>query len=154
MKRVISLQVNGYQYETAVNPNDTLLDVLRKNLQLTGTKKGCDSGNCGACTILIDGKPVASCLVLAVEVENHEILTIEGISNGNQLHPLQESFIKHGAIQCGFCTPGMVLSAKALLDTIKIPSEDDIRKALEGNLCRCTGYKQIVEAVLAVAQKS
>lgn len=151
MKHLIKLKVNSDIYEVAVEPWWTLLDVLRVNLNLTGTKRGCDNGDCGACTVLIDGKPVSSCLTLAIEAQGKDIVTIEGLSNGERLHPLQTAFIERGAIQCGFCTPGMVLAAKALLDENPQPTEEQVRKALEGNLCRCTGYKQIVEAILAVS---
>ncbi|MFC1917063.1 (2Fe-2S)-binding protein [Chloroflexota bacterium] len=153
MKQIVRLRVNGDVYEIAVAPRQTLLDTLRKGLGLTGTKKGCDKGNCGACTVLIDGKPVNSCLTLAIEAQDKEILTIEGMADGEQLHPIQSAFIEYGAIQCGFCTPGMILSAKALLDENPHPADHEIRKALEGNLCRCTGYKQIVEAIVAVARQ-
>ncbi len=152
MKKTISLDVNGATYETAAEPQDTLLDVLRGNLRLTGTKKGCETGNCGACTVLFDGNAVDSCLILALEAEGHKIITIEGLADASKLHPLQQAFIKYGAIQCGYCTPGMLLSAKALLDRLPRANEEDIRKGLEGNLCRCTGYKQIVEAVEAVVR--
>ena len=152
MKHLIKLKVNGDVYEVAVDPWRTLLDVLRVDLRLTGTKKACEKGNCGTCTVLMDGKPVSSCLTLAVEAQEKDILTIEGLTEGEQLHPLQTAFIEHGAIQCGFCTPGMILSAKALLDERPEPTEPEVRKALGGNLCRCTGYKQIVEAVLSVSR--
>jgi len=152
MKRIISLTVNGLPYEFAVPPNRTLADALRYDLGLTGTKKGCGIGDCGACTVLIDGVPSFSCLVLALEAEGHEILTIEGIANGNDLHPIQKAFIEQGAIQCGFCTPGMVLIALALLKNNPDPSEHDIRLAMSGNLCRCTGYQKIVEAVQKAAE--
>ena len=145
------LIVNGVIYQLTVDDNRILLDVLRDDLGLTGTKKGCDSGNCGACTVILNGKPVNSCLVLAVDVNGSIITTIEGLAQGNELHPLQKAFVEHGAIQCGFCTPGMILSAKALLDQNPHPTENEIRQAIAGNLCRCTGYTKIVEAILAVA---
>ncbi|HEX7344952.1 MAG TPA: (2Fe-2S)-binding protein [bacterium] len=152
MKRIINLTVNGLPHEFAAPPNRTLADALRYDLGLTGTKKGCGIGDCGACTVLIDGVPSFSCLVLALEAEGREILTIEGVANGNDLHPIQKAFIEQGAIQCGFCTPGMVLIALALLKNNPDPSEYDIRLAMSGNLCRCTGYQKIVEAVQAAAQ--
>jgi carbon-monoxide dehydrogenase small subunit len=151
MKRIINLTVNGLPHEFAAPPNRTLADALRYDLGLTGTKKGCGIGDCGACTVLIDGVPSFSCLVLALEAEGREILTIEGVANGNELHPIQKAFIEQGAIQCGFCTPGMVLIALALLRNNPNPSEHDIRLAMSGNLCRCTGYQKIVEAVQKAA---
>jgi len=129
----------------------SLLDFLREELSLKGTKKGCDSGQCGVCTILMDGKTIDACLVLAIQADGKEILTIEGLSPGGRLHPLQEAFVEEGAVQCGFCTPGMILSAKALLDEKKDPSEEEIREALSGNLCRCTGYVKIIKAVQKAA---
>jgi carbon-monoxide dehydrogenase small subunit len=130
------------------------LDFLRDDLNLTGTKKGCDQGSCGACTVLVDGKPINACLVLAMEVDGREILTIEGLSKGKELHPLQEAFIHYGAVQCGYCTPGMILSAKALLDENPCPTEEEVRVAISGNLCRCTGYRKIVDAILSVSQSA
>jgi len=151
----ITLKVNGDGYELAVDPWRTLVEVLRDRLNLTGTKIGCQTGDCGACTVLIDGKSVCSCLTLAVEAQGREITTIEGLApSGEELHPLQEAFIEAGAVQCGYCTPGMILSAKHLLDRRPQPTEADIRKALSGNLCRCTGYNKIVQAIQAVAQKT
>ena len=150
MKRKIELLVNGEPYDIEVDAHRTLLEVLRENLGLTGTKKGCDEGNCGACTILMNGKPVTSCLVLAIEAHGKEIVTIEGLASDGKLHPVQEAFVQHGAIQCGFCTPGMVLTAKALIDNNPKPSEEEVRKAIEGNICRCTGYVKIVEAIMSV----
>jgi len=151
----ITLKVNGDRYELAVDPWRTLVEVLRDRLNLTGTKIGCQTGDCGACTVLIDGKSVCSCLTLAVEAQNREITTIEGLApSGEELHPLQEAFIEAGAVQCGYCTPGMILSAKYLLDRRPQPTEADIRKALSGNLCRCTGYNKIVQAIQAVAHKT
>ena len=129
----------------------TLLDFLREDLGLKGTKRGCDSGQCGACTIIMDGKTVNACLVLAIQADGKEILTIEGLSSGGRLHPLQEAFVEEGAVQCGFCVPGMILSAKALLDEKKDPSGEEIREALSGNLCRCTGYVKIIKAVQKAA---
>lgn len=152
MKEKITLQVNGEEFSVDVEPHWTLLDVLRRELGLTGTKKGCDHGDCGACTVLIDGKAVNSCLVLAVAAEGKEIITIEGLARDGDLHPLQKAFIEYGAIQCGYCSPGMILSAKALLDENPHPAEEEIRKNIAGNLCRCTGYVKIVEAITAVAE--
>ena len=152
MKKIINLTVNGDTYELAIEPWRTLLEVLRENLGFTGTKKSCGLGTCGACTVIINGSPVLACLTLAFEVEGIDILTIEGISQKGSLHPIQESFIKHGAIQCGHCTPGMIMSAKGLLDKNPHPNKDEIKKALAGNFCRCTGYKKIVEAVEAVSE--
>ena len=136
-----------------VEPKRRLLDVLRNDLFLTGTKEGCGRGECGACTVILDGKAVNSCLTLAVQADGGRILTIEGLQNGEKLHPLQEAFIEHGAIQCGYCTPGMILSAKALLDEDPNPTEEGVRTAMAGNLCRCTGYVKIVEAVLSAARR-
>lgn len=152
MNKQLALKVNGKFYSLMVDPNRTLLEVLREDLSLTGAKEACDSGGCGACTVLIDGRPVYSCLVLAVDCEGKDILTIEGLASDGHLHPIQEAFIHHGALQCGFCTSGMILSAKALLDENPKPTEEDVRKAIAGNLCRCTGYVKIVDAVLAAAE--
>jgi aerobic-type carbon monoxide dehydrogenase small subunit (CoxS/CutS family) len=145
----ITLKVNGIRYTVDVKPQRTLVEVLRETLGLTGTKKSCNEGECGACTVLMDGKPVASCLVLAIDAQGKEILTIEGLSKGENLHPIQEAFLKHGGIQCGFCTPGMVMSAKAFLDEHPKPTQIEVRKAISGNLCRCTGYQQIVDSIMA-----
>lgn len=151
MKRIINLTVNGQTFEFAAPPNRTLADALRYDLGLTGTKKGCGIGDCGACTVLMDGTPIFSCLVLALEAEGRDILTIEGVAQGRELHPIQKAFIEQGAIQCGFCTPGMVLIALALLAKNPDPTETEIRRAMSGNLCRCTGYQKIVEAVQKAA---
>jgi len=148
MKSAITLKINGEQFELLVEPKRTLLDALRDDLGMTGTKKGCDQGDCGACTVLLDGKAVNSCLILAVEAVGHEITTIEGLAKEGILHPLQEAFIKLGAMQCGYCTPGMLLSAKALLDKNPHPAREDIKIAIAGNLCRCTGYVKIIDAIL------
>lgn len=152
MKHHVRMKVNGEHVEGLVEPRRTLLDFLREDLNLTGAKKGCDLGSCGACTVLVDGKPINSCLILAVECEGCEILTIEGLSEGAKLHPIQEAFINYGAVQCGYCTPGMILTAKALLDENPNPTEEEVRIAISGNLCRCTGYVRIVEAILAVSR--
>jgi len=154
MKRLITLKVNNNTYEVAVKPNQTLADVIRCDLRLTGTKKGCETGECGACAVILDGRPVNSCLVLALQANGSDILTVEGMETEKGLHPLQEAFVRHGAIQCGFCTPGMLLSAKSLLDEKSAPSEVEIRTAISGNLCRCTGYQKIVEAVQSVSENS
>ena len=143
----IKTSINGRTYELEVCPNMTLLDLLRDKLGLTGTKRGCEIGECGACTILMNGQAVNSCLVLAPQIDNQEILTVEGLAEGENLHPLQESFLDHDAVHCGFCTPGMLMSAKDLLDHAPDPSEHEVRTAISGNLCRCTGYQQIVDAI-------
>jgi len=146
--------LNQREVTVSVAPNRRLLDVLREELHLTGTKEGCGIGECGACTVLLNGRPVNSCLILAGQAQGSEIITIEGVEDDDGgLHPLQESFLKEGAVQCGFCTPGMVLSALALLRKNPIPSEEEIKEAISGNLCRCTGYKQIVEAIQSAAVK-
>ena len=154
MKQLITLKINGESYEVAVEPRKLLVDALRDDLGLMGTKKACDFGNCGSCTVLIDGKPVLSCLTLAIEARDKDILTIEGMARNGHLHPLQQAFVDYGAIQCGFCTPGMLLSAKALLDENPQPTDTEIKEALSGNLCRCTGYVKIIEAVEKAARKS
>lgn len=153
MRHKIRITVNEELYEIWVESKKTLLDLLREDMDLTGTKKGCDLGSCGACTVLLDGKPVYACLVLAVEADGKEILTIEGLAKDAILHPLQEAFIKHGAVQCGYCSPGMILTAKALLDENPRPTELEVKKAIAGNLCRCGAYKKIVEAIMSVTQK-
>ena len=150
MKQPITLRVNGDSYELYTEPWKTLADVLREELNLTGTKISCNEGNCGTCTVLIDGKAIKSCIMLAHQAKGKEIVTIEGLARNGDLHPLQQAFIDHFAVQCGFCTPGMILAAKALLDENPDPTEEVVRKALAGNLCRCTGYVKIVEAVMAV----
>jgi carbon-monoxide dehydrogenase small subunit len=151
MKRVIELQINGDSHEILVSTNNTLLEVLRNKLGLMGTKRGCDLGACGACTVLIDGEAYLSCIMLAVDAIGREIMTIEGLAAGGDLHPLQRTFVDKGALQCGFCTPGMILTAKAILDEEEHPPEAEIKKKMAGNLCRCTGYKKIVEAVVSVS---
>ncbi|MDH4138872.1 MAG: (2Fe-2S)-binding protein [Anaerolineae bacterium] len=147
-KRIVSLTVNSEEYEVVVTPNQTLLEVLRDDLYLTGTKEGCGEGACGTCTVLLDGKPVRSCLTLAIEVQGREITTIEGLAPMGELHPVQKAFVEYGAIQCGFCAPGMILTTKALLDENPNPTEQEARQAISGNVCRCTGYAKIVEAIL------
>jgi len=152
--QVIKFHLNGELTSVPVLPEETLLDVLREKLKIKGAKKGCGEGECGSCTVLLDGQPVVSCLLPAAKAANRDVLTIEGVSHDGKLHSIQEAFLEAGAIQCGFCTPGMVLSAKALLDRCPSPSEDDIRSALSGNICRCTGYEQIKEAVKIAAQRN
>ena len=145
--------LNGKTTRVMAAPDDSLLDVLRLRLKLSGTKKGCGEGECGSCTVLLDGAPVDSCLLPAMKVQDREVLTIEGLSRGDKLHPIQEAFLEAGAVQCGFCTPGMVLSTKALLDGNPAPGQQEVRQALSGNICRCTGYVQIEEAVHLAARK-
>jgi len=153
MRQKIRLIVNGDNYEVSVKANETLLDVIRNRLKLTGTKNGCDVGDCGCCTVLIDCVPVSSCLVLAVDARDKEITTIEGLSKGGELHPIQKAFVESGAVQCGFCTPAMILTVKSLLDKNPHPSRDEIRDAISGNLCRCTGYMKIVDAIESVPKE-
>ena len=153
MKFPIRLTVNGERHELFVEPKKTLLDLLREDLELTGTKRGCDNGECGACTVLLNGQPVNACLVLAVEANGQEVMSIEGLADGTHLHPLQEAFIQNGAVQCGYCSPGMILTAKALLDENPHPTEMEVRKAIAGNLCRCGTYNKAVQAVLSVVGK-
>lgn len=150
MKHLLKLNVNGELFELEIPAHRTLLDVLRNDLGLKGTKEGCGAGECGACTVLLDGEPVNSCLVIALQADGRRVTTIEGLTEGERLHPIQEAFIQHGAIQCGFCTPGMILSAKALLERNPNPDEREVREAIVGNLCRCTGYQKIVEAILSL----
>ncbi|MBI3183786.1 MAG: (2Fe-2S)-binding protein [Myxococcales bacterium] len=152
---VVRLEVNGDRHQLAVEPRTTLLEALRYELGLTGSKQGCDKGDCGACTVLVDGRPVLSCLTLAIEAEGRRITTIEGLAKGGKVHPVQDAFDLSGALQCGFCQPGMMLSAAALLERTPKPTRREIKEALSGNLCRCTGYKQIIDAVeLASAQRA
>jgi carbon-monoxide dehydrogenase small subunit len=151
MERIIRLHVNQEEYNVIVRPGDSLLGVLRNRLGLTGTKECCNEGDCGACTVIMDKRAVNACLVLAVEAEGEEILTVEGLAQGTRLHPLQEAFIKVGGFQCGFCTPGMLMSAKALLDQNPDPTEEEIRKGISGNLCRCTGYVKIIQSIKEAA---
>jgi carbon-monoxide dehydrogenase small subunit len=147
MKHLIRIVVDGEDYELLVRPNELLIDLLRDRLDWTGTKEGCGTGDCGACTVLVDGKPSNSCLTLAIEVNGKNILTIEGVAREGELHPIQRAFIEEGAVQCGFCTPGMILSAKALLEENHRPSEEEIKRGIAGNFCRCTGYKKIIKAI-------
>ncbi|MEW6111694.1 MAG: (2Fe-2S)-binding protein [Thermodesulfobacteriota bacterium] len=151
MKQAIALTVNGDTYEVLIAPNQTLLEVLRDKLGLTGTKKGCDLGVCGACTVLLDGEAYLSCLMLAVDAVGKEIVTIEGLSQGSELHPLQKSFVELGGLQCGFCTPGIIMTAKAVLDEEPQPTEESVKKKMAGNLCRCTGYKKVVESIMSAS---
>lgn len=153
MKHNIEITVNGERYGLEVSPWRTLLEVIRDGLSLTGTKQSCAEGHCGACTVIVDGEAVNSCLMLAVEADGKDIQTIEGLSRGGQLHPIQEKFVAKGAVQCGFCTPGMIMAAKAFLEENPNPQEEDVKQALAGHLCRCTGYVQIIEAVMAAAGK-
>jgi carbon-monoxide dehydrogenase small subunit len=148
----VQILVNGEEKTATVEPQTTLLVLLRETWNLTGTKQGCDEGDCGACTVLLDGEAVNACLVLAVRAHGHEVTTIEGLGTEEDLHPLQAAFIEHGAIQCGFCGPGMLLAAKALLDSNPNPSDAEVREALSGNLCRCTGYSKTVDAVLSASR--
>jgi carbon-monoxide dehydrogenase small subunit len=147
-KHSVAFQVNGADYEIFVEPRETLLQVLREKLGLTGTKQGCDLGDCGACTVVVEGKPTLACLTLAIEMEGKEILTIEGLSSNGKLNPLQQAFMDEGAVQCGYCTPGMIMSATALLNHNPRPTEEEVRRGLAGNLCRCTGYSKIIKAVI------
>jgi len=149
----MKLNVNGVIYEEEIDHRRTLLEVLRENFGLLGTHKGCDEGQCGACTVLIDGKAVNSCLVLAISVQGKKITTIEGLAQGGKLHPVQEAFVEAGAIQCGFCSPGMIMVTKAFLDKHPNPTEEEAKMAISGNLCRCTGYFQIIDAVMKAAEK-
>lgn len=147
MKTQIRLQVNGFEYDLLIKPHWTLVDVLRDEIGLTGTKKGCGKGECGACTVIMNGEAILACLVLAVRVQGKRILTIEGLAREGRLDSLQDAFVKYGAIQCGFCTPGMIMTSRAFLINNPHPTEEEIKKALSGNLCRCTGYVKIIEAV-------
>lgn len=151
MKHILSFTLNGVPTDVLVTPTETLLDVLREKLGVTSPKRGCDDGDCGACTVLLNGEPVRSCLTIALTVAGKEVLTTEGLTPGAELHPLQKAFHEHGAIQCGFCTPGMLMSAKSLLDHNPDPSRMEIREYMSGNLCRCGSYEEIIEAIQAVA---
>jgi carbon-monoxide dehydrogenase small subunit len=152
-KLSLRLRVNGEPYELEVEPHRTLLEVVRDDLHLTGAKEGCGTGDCGACSMIVDGRLVTSCLLLALEANGADVLTIEGLASDGRLHPLQQAFLDHGAVQCGFCIPGMILAAKCLLDRNPHPSEEEIRHAIVGNLCRCTGYVKIVQAIAAAAER-
>jgi aerobic carbon-monoxide dehydrogenase small subunit len=151
-KEIANFSVNGRSYEVIVSPNMTLAELLREQIGLTGTKRGCEVGECGSCTVLVEGKPTLSCSTLAIAVRDKKILTIEGLSNGRGLHPLQKAFVDLGAIQCGFCTPGAILMAKALLDENPNPTREEVKEGLGGNLCRCTGYVKMIDAVMAAAE--
>jgi carbon-monoxide dehydrogenase small subunit len=150
-KEIVSFRINGRSYEVVITPNMTLYELLKERLDLTGTKRSCGVGECGSCTVLVDGNPTLACSTLAIAVRDKEILTIEGLAKGAQLHPIQQAFVDEGAIQCGFCTPGMIMMAKALLDGNPKPTRQEVREGLGGNLCRCTGYVKIIDAVLVAA---
>jgi carbon-monoxide dehydrogenase small subunit len=151
MKTLVELTINGEGHALAVDPHRSLLDTLREEAGLTGTKKGCDVGDCGACTVLVDGRPVNACLMLAVEAQGCRVETVEGLQSGDVLHPLQEAFMRHGASQCGFCTPGILMMARKLLEENPDPTDEDIRFGLSGNICRCTGYTKIFDAIRSAA---
>lgn len=151
-RQLLSFNVNGVAMQTAVEPRQTLLEVLRDELQLTGTKEGCSNGNCGACTVILDGVTVDACIVLGLEAENRNVVTVEGLAQGSQLHPVQQAYIDEAGFQCGYCTPGLLMSTVHLLEQIPNPTEQDIRLNLAGNLCRCTGYDKVVRAVQAAAK--
>jgi carbon-monoxide dehydrogenase small subunit len=153
VKNAITLRINDQDFDIFVEGRTRLLDAIREQCELTGVKEGCSTGDCGACTVLMNGKPIASCMTFAMAAQGKELTTIEGLAQNGQLHPLQEEFMEHGGLQCGICTPGMILSAKALLDENPKPTEDEIRFALAGNLCRCTGYHKIVEAIVAASER-
>ena len=153
MKRIVQLTVNGRHQEVAVSPNRTLLALLREDLDLIGTKEGCSEGDCGACLVLLDGIPVNACLTLALEAEGRRVTTIEGIAQGTVLHPVQQAFLEAGSVQCGFCTPGMVLAAITLLEQVPAPTAAQVRAGISGNLCRCTGYQKIVDGVLLASER-
>lgn len=151
-KQIVRLMVNGYSYEVLVEASRSLLDVVREDLGLTGSKEGCGTGDCGACTMHLDGNPITACLMIAPDAEGHEVTTIEGLAKDGQLHPVQKAFIEYGALQCGYCIPGMIMSAAALLERNPNPTFDEIREGISGNLCRCTGYTKIIEAIESVAR--
>ena len=152
MKKQLQLTVNGQLRQVFVEPFYSLLDALRDGLHMTGAKKGCDEGDCGACTVILNGKPVTSCMVLALGAHDAEVTTIEGLESRNELHPVQQAFVDHGGLQCGFCTPGLVMAATALLEENPAPTEEEVKIAIGGNLCRCTGYSKVVEAIMAAAR--
>jgi carbon-monoxide dehydrogenase small subunit len=152
MKQMLRLTINGEPYELLVEPYWSLLDLLRDHLHLTGTKRGCDEGDCGACTVLLQGKTATSCMVLAFDAKEQEIITVEGLAQGGKLHPVQEAFVRYGGVQCGYCTPGLIMSAVGLLLEHPNPSEEDVRFSIGGNLCRCTGYAKVVQAILKAAE--
>jgi aerobic-type carbon monoxide dehydrogenase small subunit (CoxS/CutS family) len=154
MKQGIALRINGDTHEVLISPNQTLLEVLRDKLGLMGTKRGCDLGACGSCSVLLDGEVSLSCLLLAVDAVGKEIVTIEGLSEGSDLHPLQKSFVELGGLQCGFCTPGIIMTATAILNEEPEPTEESIKKKMSGNLCRCTGYKKVIEAVMSASGRT
>jgi aerobic-type carbon monoxide dehydrogenase small subunit (CoxS/CutS family) len=154
VKQGIALTINGDTYEVLISPNQTLLEVLRDKLGLMGTKRGCDLGACGSCSVLLDGEVSLSCLMLAVDAVGKEIVTIEGLSEGSDLHPLQKSFVELGGLQCGFCTPGIIMTAKAILNEEPDPTEESVKKKMSGNLCRCTGYKKVIEAVMSASGRA
>jgi carbon-monoxide dehydrogenase small subunit len=151
MKHAMRLTINAEPYEVLVEPYSSLLDLLRDQLQLTGTKRGCDEGDCGACTVLLQGKTATSCMVLALDARDKEIVTVEGLARGEKLHPVQEAFVTYGGVQCGYCTPGLIMSAVGLLRENPNPTEEDVRFGLGGNLCRCTGYTKVIQAILKAA---
>jgi carbon-monoxide dehydrogenase small subunit len=153
MKKPITLHINGQDYDILVEGRTRLLDAIREQCELTGAKEGCSTGDCGACTVLADGKPITSCMTFAMAAQGMDLATIEGVATNGQLHPIQEAFIEYGGLQCGICTPGMILSAKALLEENPHPGKDEIRFALAGNLCRCTGYQKIVEAIVEAGER-
>jgi carbon-monoxide dehydrogenase small subunit len=151
-KEIATFKINGRSYEAIITPNMTLSELIREKLDLTGTKYACGVGECGACTVLVDGKPTLSCSTLAIAVRNKDILTIEGLAKGTELHPIQQAFIDTGAMQCGFCSPGMIMMSKALLEENPKPTREEVKEGLGGNLCRCTGYVKIIDAVMAAAE--
>jgi carbon-monoxide dehydrogenase small subunit len=152
MKHAMRLTINGEPNELLVEPYCSLLDLLRDQLHLTGTKKGCDEGDCGACTVLLQGKAVTSCMVLALDARDREVVTVEGLARGDRLHPIQDAFVRYGGVQCGYCTPGLIMAALGLLLENPLPTEEDVRFGLGGNLCRCTGYTKVVQAILKAAE--
>ena len=154
MKRVVQITVNGVERTILVEPYYSLLDMLRDELHLTGTKKGCDEGDCGACTVLLNGQPVTPCLVLAHSAHDTEVITVEGLASGGDLHPVQRSFADHGGLQCGYCTPGLIMATVGLLNNNADPTEEEVKFGLGGNLCRCTGYSKVIEAVMAAVESS